>query len=50
MTLSAIELNDKAWELFLAVLGAYLGAWFSKMLDAQKKKTPKRPAKHFTRS
>ena len=43
-------MNDKAWELFLAVLGAYLGAWSSKRLDAQKKKTSKRPEKHFKRS
>lgn len=39
-----------AWELFLAMLGAYLDAWSSKRLDAQKKKAPKRPAKHFMRS
>lgn len=50
MKLSATESNDKAWRLFLAVLGAYLGAWSSKRLGAQKKKTPKRPARHFKRS
>ncbi len=37
-------------DVFLAVLSAYLGAWFSKRMGAEKKKTPKRPGKHFKRS
>ncbi len=44
-----VELDDKAWDVLLAVLSAYLGAWFSKRMD-EKKKTPKQPGQHFKRS
>lgn len=45
-----VKLDDRLWDVFLAVLSAYLGAWFSKRMDGQKEKTPKPPAKHFKRS
>ena len=44
-----VKLDDRLWDVFLAVLSAYLGAWFSKRMDAQKERAPKPPAKHFKR-
>ena len=42
-------MEDRAWDVFLAVLSAWLGAWFSKRAERPKEKASKPLGKHFRR-
>ena len=43
-------MNDLIKDLLVATYGAVLAVLIQELVDRQKKKTPKRPGKHFKRS
>ncbi len=45
-----VKLNDLLKDLLVTTYGAVLAVLIQELVDRQKKKTPKPPAKHFKRS